>query len=117
MMPCLVNLLKQLNLVEFWMRFDCAIELQRDKDSAFDHDKSSLVPQLRANCNLEKHTRQLYTHKNFHIFSEGTVVIWYGLCGQETIKKLHHDDWIKLYIIEDSGKLCSKLKREVLLHF
>ena len=59
---------KQLSLVEFSMRYDCAIEIQWDNQSALDHANSSLVPQLRTNWDLEKHARRLYTHRNFYVF-------------------------------------------------
>ena len=48
---------KKLSLVKFWMRYDCAIEIQRDNESGLDHANSSSVPQLRTNWALEKHAR------------------------------------------------------------
>ena len=38
---------KQLSLIEFRMRFDCAIEIQRENENEFDHTNSSSLPQLR----------------------------------------------------------------------
>jgi len=61
---------KQLSLVEFWMRFDCAIEIQLEKEGEYDNANSFSMPQLMIDSDLEKHGRKVYTHKNFYIFQE-----------------------------------------------
>ena len=61
---------KQSSLVEFWIRYDCPIEIQRENECAFDHANSFSMPQLRTKWELEKRARRLYTHRNFYIFQD-----------------------------------------------
>jgi hypothetical protein len=59
---------KDLSLVEFWMRFDSAIEAQRHKELLADNNTLHSIPQLKLQIDLEKHDREIYTHENFYIF-------------------------------------------------
>jgi hypothetical protein len=44
---------KDLSLVEFWMRFDSAIEAQRHKELLADNDTLHSIPQLKLYIDLE----------------------------------------------------------------
>jgi hypothetical protein len=59
---------KNLTLVEFWMRFDSALEAQRHKELLADNDTLHSNPELKMNMDLEKHGREVYTHENFYLF-------------------------------------------------
>ncbi|XP_057432341.1 protein FAR1-RELATED SEQUENCE 5-like [Lotus japonicus] len=52
---------KNLSLVEFWMRFDSAMESQRHKELLADHDTLNAVPELKLHRDIEKHGRKVYT--------------------------------------------------------
>ncbi|KAJ1414239.1 FAR1 DNA-binding domain [Sesbania bispinosa] len=56
------------SLVEFWMRFDSAIEAQRQKELLADNDSLHSTPKLKLDRDLEKHGSNVYTHENFYIF-------------------------------------------------
>jgi hypothetical protein len=59
---------KNLSLVEFWMRFNSAIEAQRHNELIADNDTLHSIPELKLHLDLEKHGREVYTHENFYIF-------------------------------------------------
>ena len=106
----LVN--KQLSLVEFWMRFDCAIEMQRDNANEFDNNNFSSLPQLRTQLDLEKHARQVYTHRNFYIFQDE---LWSSFMDC-AIAKIHEDDGLRVFTIRDRSKDCYRSEREVIYY-
>ena len=103
---------KQLSLVEFWMRFDCAIEIQRENENEFDHTNSSSLPQLRTNYDLEKHARQIYTHKNFYIFQDELC----ASCMDCVVTMIHDDDGVRVFTILDSNKESYKPTRELIYY-
>ena len=57
-----------LSLVEFWMRFDSALEEQRHKELHADNITLHSLPELKTDRSLENHGRDVYTHENFYIF-------------------------------------------------
>ena len=61
----------KLNLVEFWMRFDSTLEAQRHKELLADNTTLHSFPALRMHVDLEKHSREVYTHEFFYIFKSG----------------------------------------------
>ncbi|XP_058774181.1 protein FAR1-RELATED SEQUENCE 5-like [Vicia villosa] len=77
---------KNLSLVEFWMRFDSAIEAQRHKELLADNDTLHSFPELKLQMDLEKHGREVYTHENFYIFQRE---LWSACvdCGIEEKKE------------------------------
>ncbi|KAK2383722.1 protein FAR1-RELATED SEQUENCE [Trifolium repens] len=77
---------KNLTLVEFWMRFDSALEAQRHKELLADNDTLHSNPELKMNMDLEKHGREVYTHENFYLFQKE---LWSACveCGVEGTKK------------------------------
>ena len=58
------------SLVEFWMRFDSAIEVHRQKELLADNDSLNGLPKLKMDRILEKHGRSVYTHENFFVFQK-----------------------------------------------
>ncbi|XP_057432975.1 protein FAR1-RELATED SEQUENCE 5-like [Lotus japonicus] len=74
------------SLVEFWMRFDSAIEAQRQKELLADNDSLHSQPKLKLNRNLEKHGSNVYTHENFYKFQKE---LWIACvdCGVESKKE------------------------------
>ena len=57
-----------LSLVEFWMWFESAVELQRHGQLQLDNETSSSNPQLKTTKDLERHVSEIYTHTNFYKF-------------------------------------------------
>ena len=55
------------------------------------------MPQLMIDSELEKHGRNVYTHKNFYIFQEE---LW-SCCVDCVITKLYEDDGIKEFTIQN----------------
>ncbi|CAK8532881.1 unnamed protein product [Lathyrus sativus] len=56
------------SLVEFWMRFDSAIEAQRHKELLADNNSIHSTPKLIMDRGIEIHARDVYTRENFYIF-------------------------------------------------
>ncbi|KAK2415706.1 protein FAR1-RELATED SEQUENCE [Trifolium repens] len=77
---------KNLTLVEFWMRFDSALEAQRHKELLADNDTLHSNPELKMHMDLEKHGREVYTHEIFYLFQKE---LWSACveCGVEGTKK------------------------------
>jgi len=86
---------KKLNLVEFWMRFDSALEAQRHKELLADNATLHSIPALKMHVDLEKHGREIYTHEIFYIFQSE---LWNSCvnCGIEGTKQ-EGDNLIFLY--------------------
>ena len=59
-----------LSLVEFWMRWESVIDLQRHRQLKANNDISSSMPALRTNRNLERHAAKIYTYSNFYRFQD-----------------------------------------------
>lgn len=106
----LVN--QELTLVEFWMRFECAIEIQRDNENEADHINSSSFPQLRTGLDLEKHGMQLYIRNNFYIFKNKLRFS----CIDCVVAEIRDDDGIRIFTISDGGKKCYKSRREMIYY-
>ncbi|GAU52020.1 hypothetical protein TSUD_418370, partial [Trifolium subterraneum] len=77
---------RNLTLVEFWIRFDSALEAQRHKELLADNDTLHSNPELKMHMDLEKHGRDVYTHEIFYIFQKE---LWSACvdCGIEGTKK------------------------------
>ncbi|XP_074301496.1 protein FAR1-RELATED SEQUENCE 5-like [Silene latifolia] len=64
-------------LVEFWMRFQTAIDVQRHTQKQLDRDDDCTLPQLSTSLKLEAHASKLYTHSTFADFQlEATASIY-----------------------------------------
>ena len=59
-----------LSLVEFWMRYESALELQRYGQLQLDNETSSSVPLLKTTKDLERHASKVYTFTNFYKFQD-----------------------------------------------
>ncbi|XP_074299774.1 protein FAR1-RELATED SEQUENCE 9-like [Silene latifolia] len=64
-------------LVEFWMRFQSAIDVQRHTQKQLDRDDDCTLPKLSTSLKLEAHASKLYTHSAFAYFQlEATASIF-----------------------------------------
>jgi len=97
------------SLVEFYVRFERALEHQRHKELAAHHDTIYTKPQLNLANSLEKHTSGVYTNLNFYLFQEELFrsCIY---CGANKIKE---DEGISVYIVQDSKVVNNLRSREV----
>ncbi|XP_058753620.1 protein FAR1-RELATED SEQUENCE 5-like [Vicia villosa] len=106
---------KNLSLVEFWMRFDSAIEAQRHKELLADNDTFHSIPEMKLHMDLERHGRDVYTHENFYIFQRE---LW-SACVDCGIERTKEEDGNSLFSIVDNilvnGTKVSK-HREVRYH-
>ncbi|XP_074298128.1 protein FAR1-RELATED SEQUENCE 5-like [Silene latifolia] len=57
-------------LVEFWMRFQSAMDQQRHTQKQHDRDSDYTLPQLATSLHLEAHTSKVYTHAIFKDFQQ-----------------------------------------------
>ncbi|XP_074310304.1 protein FAR1-RELATED SEQUENCE 5-like [Silene latifolia] len=57
-------------LVEFWLRFQSAMEQQRYNHRFLDAASDSTLPQVSSKTMIEKHASKIYTHTIFYEFQE-----------------------------------------------
>ncbi|XP_074267130.1 protein FAR1-RELATED SEQUENCE 5-like [Silene latifolia] len=57
-------------LVEFWMRFQSAMDQQRHTQKQHDRDSDYTLPQLATSLHLEAHASKVYTHAIFKDFQQ-----------------------------------------------
>ncbi|XP_074315166.1 protein FAR1-RELATED SEQUENCE 2-like [Silene latifolia] len=57
-------------LVEFWLRFQSAMEQQRYNHRLLDAASDSTLPQVSSKTMIEKHASKIYTHAVFYEFQE-----------------------------------------------
>jgi len=97
------------NLVEFWMRFDSAIEAQRHKELLADNSSIHSIPKLVLNRGIERHARDVYTRENFYIFQQE---LWAACvdCGIENKKE---EDGVEIFHVIDNSESSSKLREVV----
>ncbi|KAL2900464.1 Protein FAR1-RELATED SEQUENCE 5 [Bienertia sinuspersici] len=55
-------------LLEFWMRYQSAMDCQRHKQSKLLSESKNSKPQRKTRLDLEKHASELYTHTVFYEF-------------------------------------------------
>ncbi|XP_058783612.1 protein FAR1-RELATED SEQUENCE 5-like [Vicia villosa] len=107
---------KNLSLVEFWIRYDSAIDSQRYKELLADNDTLHSIPELKLHMDLEKHGREIYTHENFYIFQKE---LWSACvdCGIEGTKE--KSDRFVFYILDNNMVNNNKVSkhRKVICHF
>ena len=97
------------NLVEFWMRFDSAIEAQRHKELLADNSSIHSIPKLVLNRGIERHARDVYTRENFYIFQQELWVACVD-CGIENKKE---EDGVEIFHVIDNSESSSKLREVV----
>jgi len=52
-------------LLEFWIRFEAALEEQREKELHDDNTTILTSPVLKTSWTFERHAREVYTHTIF----------------------------------------------------
>ncbi|XP_074301028.1 protein FAR-RED IMPAIRED RESPONSE 1-like [Silene latifolia] len=60
-------------LVEFWMRFQSAMDQQRYTQKSLDRDSDHSLPQTKTLLSLEVHASNVYTHALFYEFQQKCV--------------------------------------------
>ncbi|XP_074288452.1 protein FAR1-RELATED SEQUENCE 5-like [Silene latifolia] len=86
-----------LNLVEFWVCYESALETQRHKQSKLNSDnKHSEIPR-KTNSNLEVHASEIYSHNIFKEFQTELVAALFD-CRFKDVEKI---DETKIYILTD----------------
>jgi len=86
------------NLVEFWMCFESAMDAQRYKQSKLDTENKHSSVVLKTPLDLEKNTSEIYTHAIFREFQEE---LWAALyfCGLVSVSTNLDSE---LYLINDT---------------
>jgi len=97
------------NLVEFWMRFDSAIEAQRHKELLAGNSSIHAIPKLMLDRDIERHARDVYTRENFYIFQKE---LWMACvdCGIENKKE---EDRMEIFHVHDNSKVNRNLREVV----
>ena len=90
---------KNLCLVEFWMKFDSAIESQRYKELLVDNDTLYSMHELKLYRDLEKHGKEVYNHEKFYIFQSE---LW-GACVDCGVEGTREDDGKLVFFIIDNN--------------
>lgn len=103
-----------LTLVEFWMRFDSAMDAQRWKQSKLIADSKNTNPRLETPLTLEKHAAEIYTPTIFYEFQEELKGACFN-CGVESISGddfyIKDHDKQKVYVVKfKSGEGDSELE-------
>lgn len=88
-----------ISLVEFWIRFESAIEAQRQKELLADNDSLHYLPKLKLDRGIERHGRDIYTRENFYIFQNELWIAFLD-CGVEN--KNHNDGLDIIHIFDNS---------------
>ncbi|XP_074318376.1 protein FAR1-RELATED SEQUENCE 5-like [Silene latifolia] len=71
-------------LVEFWMRFESAIDQQRHTQKKSDNDNRHTCPKMKTQCPIERHAARVYTHAVFDEFQEEIEMSTNGLDARGT---------------------------------
>ncbi|KAK9749692.1 hypothetical protein RND81_02G144000 [Saponaria officinalis] len=101
-----------LSLVEFWMRYQTAMDAQRWKNSKLTADSKNSSPVLATPLLLEKHASKFYTPSIFYEFQEELKESCFR-CGLEKISKEEKTE--KISVIDRARNnvyevLCSDMK-------
>jgi len=103
---------KHVSLVEFWMRFESAIEAQRDNERELDNTTTSSFPQLKTEKDLEKYRSGIYTHRNFYFFQDE----WWCACMDCGVATIEEDNGSMVYTIVDDHRKSRKVTYNTLTH-
>jgi hypothetical protein len=97
---------RRLSLLDFWIRFETAIEEQRQKELEDDHSTIHTLPVLETNWSIEMQARDVYTHAIFQLFQDEVV----AARDRRDVVSIEQDGEVQTTRISDlSGKV-----REVL---
>ena len=90
---------RRLSLLEFWIRYETAIEEQRQKE--LENDNKSLHTQsvLATNWSIESHGRDVYTHSIFKLF-QAEVLAARDKCD---VQKMEQVGELKKTLLSGSG--------------
>jgi len=97
-----------LSLVEFWMRFESAVELQRHGQLKADNETSSSLPALKTTKDLEGHEGEIYTYANFYKFQDE---FWNACMDCEVEDRQAIDEGVVITILDNTRNMTKK--REV----
>jgi hypothetical protein len=97
------------SLVDFWMRFDSAIEAQRHNELLADNNSIHSTPKLMLDRGIERHARDVYTRENFYIFHQE---LWAACvdCGIENKKEEYG---MVIFHINDNSDVNGKFREVV----
>ncbi|KAK9698235.1 hypothetical protein RND81_08G090300 [Saponaria officinalis] len=70
------------SLVEFWMRFESAIDQQRHTQKKLDNDNRQSSPKLITQLPIEIHGSRMYTHEMFEDFQQEVISSTSGLSAR-----------------------------------
>jgi len=88
-----------LSLVEFWMRFESAIELQRHGQLQLNNETSSSMPELKTTKEIEKHAAKIYTFANFYKFQDE---FWAACMDCEIENKHEIQEGVLISVVDNS---------------
>ncbi|XP_074266735.1 protein FAR1-RELATED SEQUENCE 5-like [Silene latifolia] len=91
-------------LVEFWMRFQTAMDQQHYTRRCDDYNSDHSFPELKTELPIEKHGAIIYTHVAFKVFQEEVMAA--DSCGVDDFEK-EHIVWV--YKGKGIGRIPSKL--------
>ncbi|KAL9683148.1 hypothetical protein QQ045_014964 [Rhodiola kirilowii] len=87
-----------MTLVEFFMGFNSAVDLQRQNRVHLDRESRCYVPTLNSNLNLEKHASEIFSFPVFKKFQSEMSDSAYG-CA---IQSINDSETCRMYIINDA---------------
>uniref|UniRef100_A0A7N0U064 Protein FAR1-RELATED SEQUENCE n=2 Tax=Kalanchoe fedtschenkoi TaxID=63787 RepID=A0A7N0U064_KALFE len=88
-----------MNLTEFFLAFEFAMESQRQKKDQLDHESQSTYPPLKTSLAIEKHAGEIYTRNIFFDFQ----IELYKACVSCQVSSLSEKDGVKFYAIKDKS--------------
>ncbi|XP_074283085.1 protein FAR-RED ELONGATED HYPOCOTYL 3-like [Silene latifolia] len=89
-------------LVEFWMRFQTAMDQQRYTRRCDDYNSNHSFPELKTELPIEKHGAIIYTHAVFKVFQEEVMAA--DSCGVDDFEKEEHVRIIHAYCVGVQGQ-------------
>ncbi|PNY09356.1 protein FAR1-related sequence 5-like [Trifolium pratense] len=97
------------SLVEFWMRFESALDAQRYKELLADNNSLHTLPKLKLDRGLERHGRDIYTRENFYIFQNE---LW-AACVDCGVENRNQKDGMDILHIIDNNETNRKVREVV----
>ena len=94
-----------LSLVEFWMRYESALELQRYGQLQLDNEISSSMPLLKTTKDLERHASEVYTFTNFYKFQDE---FWNACMDCEIEDRQPIDEGFIITVVDNTQKKSKK---------
>lgn len=87
-------------MVEFWLRFDTALEEQRHKELQEDHVSLHTMPMLKTSWAIEKHSSEVFTHEIFLDFQHELLADR----DHYLVEMMTHEGEVKTVTIRDGYK-------------